>query len=46
MLQVCCHPYLCEGLEDDIALRRAEAGESERAMLVVRPEPTAAGRCC
>ena len=42
LLQVCCHPYLCEGLEDDIALRRAEAGETERAMLVVRPGSAAA----
>ncbi|KAK9815748.1 hypothetical protein WJX72_008847 [[Myrmecia] bisecta] len=26
--KVCCHPYLCNGLEDDIALRRQAAGES------------------
>lgn len=24
-MQVCCHPFLCDGLEEDIALRRAQA---------------------
>lgn len=38
--QVTCHPYLCQGLEDDIAFRRTESvatRESERDMLVVSP---------
>ena len=32
--QVTSHPFLCDGLEDDVAFKRAASGDSELQMLI------------